>query len=129
FRRYRAPPPHDLFSPAPARGASARVGVPMQQIAGRMDRGQAKQEVGMARAIWDGVVLAENDRTINVDGYTYFPAMSVRWERLKPSSKTSVCGWKGTASYWDVEVDGKRNAQAAWQYLEPKPEARVVKDM
>src|SRR6266700_31948 len=77
----------------------------------------------MQKAIWKGAVLAESDDTIVVDGYTYFPRAAVRWEHLKPVEKTSLCPWKGTASYFDVEVGDKRNEGAAWQYANPKPAA------
>jgi uncharacterized protein (DUF427 family) len=80
----------------------------------------------MARAVWAGAVLAESADTIEVDGYTYFPLDSVRWEHLKPSEHRSVCGWKGVASYWDVEVKGERNERAVWSYKDPKPAAERV---
>ena len=44
----------------------------------------------MARAIWEGIVLAESDDIVEVDGYTYFPEDAVRWQHLKPSEKKSA---------------------------------------
>lgn len=76
------------------------------------------------KAIWRGVVIADSDRTQVVDGYTYFPRDAVDPARLEPSTHTSVCGWKGTASYFDVVVDGARNERAAWVYEAPKDAAR-----
>ena len=81
----------------------------------------------MARAIWEGIVLAESDDIVEVDGYTYFPEDAVRWQHLKPSEKKSVCGWKGTARYWDISLNGNVNTDAAWNYAEPKPAAQIVK--
>ena len=81
----------------------------------------------MARATWNGAVLAESDDVIVVEGNTYFPDTSLRREFLRESRHTSVCHWKGTASYWDVVVAGTVNANAAWAYLDPKPEAKHVK--
>lgn len=78
------------------------------------------------KAIWHGAVIAESGRTQVVDGYTYFPRESVDAARLEPSRHTSVCGWKGTANYFDVVVDGERNAQAAWVYSAPKDAARHI---
>ena len=40
------------------------------------------------KATWRGHVLAERDRTVDVDGYVYFPRESVRMELLRPSSLT-----------------------------------------
>jgi uncharacterized protein (DUF427 family) len=81
----------------------------------------------MAKATWEGAVLAESNQTVEVEGNQYFPADSIRKEYFKPSSQHSVCPWKGTASYYDVEVNGKRNAGAAWYYPEPKAAAQQIK--
>ncbi|HKS73813.1 MAG TPA: DUF427 domain-containing protein [Terriglobales bacterium] len=82
----------------------------------------------MAKAIWEDTVLAESDKTVEVEGNQYFPPEAVKREFFKPSAKHSVCPWKGTASYFNVEVNGKRNQDAAWFYPEPKPAAQQIKD-
>jgi len=82
----------------------------------------------MAKAIWEGTVLAESDKTIELEGNQYFPATATRREYFKPSATHTECPWKGTASYYDVEVNGKRNHDAAWYYPEPKSEAKKIKD-
>jgi uncharacterized protein (DUF427 family) len=82
----------------------------------------------MAKAVWEGAVVAESDTTIEVEGNQYFPPDAIRREYFKPSTRHTVCPWKGTASYYDVEVNGKRNAGAAWYYPEPKPAASQIKD-
>lgn len=82
----------------------------------------------MARATWHGAVLAESDDVVVVDGYTYFPKATVRADLLEPSARTSVCPWKGQASYYSVVVDGERNGDAAWEYHEPRPDAAAVRD-
>jgi len=82
----------------------------------------------MARALWKGTVLAESDRTVVVEGNYYFPRSAVRAEYLRASDTHTVCPWKGTASYHDVEVNGERNADAAWFYPNPKPAAEQIKD-
>jgi len=81
----------------------------------------------VARAMWMGKVIAESDRCVLVEGNQYFPAESVRQEFLRPSSTHTVCSWKGTASYYHLEVDGMRNADAAWYYPEPKPAAEEIR--
>ena len=82
----------------------------------------------MAKAIWENQVLAESDRCVEVEGNQYFPADAVRRDLLQPSSTKTVCPWKGTASYYDVVVDGKRNRDAAWYYPEPSEAASQIKD-
>lgn len=80
------------------------------------------------RATWNGAVLAESDETVVVEGNHYFPPSSINEEYFTDSSATSVCPWKGTASYYDVEVDGSTNAGAAWYYPNPKSAAAEIKD-
>jgi uncharacterized protein (DUF427 family) len=68
----------------------------------------------MAKAVREGAVVAESDKRIEVEGNQYFPPDAIRKEYFKPSAQHTVCPWKGTASYYDPEVNGKRNAGAAW---------------
>ncbi len=82
----------------------------------------------MSRAIWNDVVVAESDRTVVVEGTHYFPPEAVKKELLVPSETTSVCPWKGTASYYSLEVGGQRNEDAAWFYPDPKDAAVQIKD-
>ena len=80
------------------------------------------------KAVWNGAVLAESDNTRVVEGNQYFPPDSIKGEYFQPSETHTVCGWKGTASYYDVVVDGEINGDAAWYYPDPKPEANEIKD-
>jgi len=80
----------------------------------------------MAKASWNGAVIAESDDVVEVEGNLYFPPDAVRREHLKPSDTHTVCPWKGTASYCSVVVDGQENPDAAWFYPTPKPEAAKV---
>ena len=82
----------------------------------------------MARAIWDGVVLAESEQGVVVEGNYYFPHASVRWDFFQPSQTHTTCAWKGLASYYDVVVDGQVNKDAAWYYAEPSEAAKSIKD-
>jgi uncharacterized protein (DUF427 family) len=81
----------------------------------------------MAKAIWENTVLAESDKTIEVEGNQYFPPDAIKPEFFQPSDQHTTCPWKGLASYYNLEVNGKRNANAAWYYPEPKPAARQIK--
>jgi len=80
----------------------------------------------MMKALWNDRVIAESDATVVVEGNHYFPADAIHQEFFQPSTHTSVCGWKGTASYYDVVVDGRTNANAAWYYATPKDAAREI---
>ena len=80
----------------------------------------------MPRAIWNGVVLAESDETQVVEGNHYFPPSSIHRRFFRESETHTICGWKGTASYFDVVVDGQVNADAAWYYPEPKEAAAEI---
>ncbi|MGH7896119.1 MAG: DUF427 domain-containing protein [Candidatus Binatia bacterium] len=80
----------------------------------------------MAKAIWNGTVVAESDRCQLVEGNHYFPPEAVHRNYLQPSATHTVCSWKGTASYYDVVVAGRTNADAAWYYPEPKQAATEI---
>ncbi len=80
----------------------------------------------MPKAIWNNKVLAESDQTILVEGNYYFPPESVNVDFLHSSATHTVCSWKGTASYYDVVVDGQLNKDAAWYYPEPKDAAQQI---
>ena len=81
----------------------------------------------MPRAIWNGKVIAESDRFETVEGNIYFPPETIKREFFKPSDTHTFCPWKGTASYYTVDVDGKQNKDAAWYYPETKPAADNIK--
>ena len=66
------------------------------------------------KAIWNGTTLADSNDTIVVEGNHYFPADAVQSEYFRPSETHTVCGWKGTASYYDIVVNGETNRDAAW---------------
>jgi uncharacterized protein (DUF427 family) len=82
----------------------------------------------MAKAMWNGAVIAESDNTVMVEGNHYFPIASVNADLLEPSSKQTSCPWKGEASYYSLKVDGNVNADAAWYYPTPKDAAKEIKD-
>ena len=80
------------------------------------------------KATWNGSVIAETEDTVVVEGNHYFPLASVDTELLRPSDTHTVCPWEGTASYYDLVVDGQVNADAAWYYPEPKSAAAEIRD-
>ena len=80
------------------------------------------------KAIWNGQVIAESDDTIIVEGNHYFPKSSIKQEYFKSSDTHSVCPWKGTASYYTLDVDGTENSDAAWYYPEAKDAAKQIED-
>ena len=82
----------------------------------------------MAKATWNGALIAESDDIVQVEGNAYFPRASVHDEYLRPSDTHTVCPWKGTASYFSLEVDGATNADALWFYPEPKDAAKQITD-
>ncbi len=82
----------------------------------------------MAKALLNGSVIAESDETVVVEGNHYFPPSSVRWDYLAGTDRTSVCGWKGTASYYSVTVGAETVENVAWTYHEPMEGAAQIKD-
>ena len=82
----------------------------------------------MVKAIWNGKEIAASEECIVVEGNQYFPPESVKKEYFKDSSNSSICPWKGTASYYNLEVDGENNPDAAWYYPDPLKAAIEIKD-
>lgn len=78
------------------------------------------------KAIWNGEVIAKSNNTVVVEGNHYFPADSIISEYYSPSETHTVCGWKGTASYHNITVNGATNKDAAWYYPETKPDAKNI---
>lgn len=81
----------------------------------------------MLKATWNHAIIAESDQTVTIEGNDYFPADSINREYLLENPQTTVCGWKGTANYYDIVVDGEKNEAAVWYYADPKPEAVKIK--
>ncbi len=80
----------------------------------------------MAKATWNGQVIADSDKTVVVESNHYFPVDAVKPDVLKPSDHHTNCPWKGEASYYHVVVDGKTNENAAWYYPTPKDAAKEI---
>ena len=81
------------------------------------------------KAVWNGKIIAQSNETVIVEGNHYFPIESVNNDFLNDSDTHSTCPWKGKASYYSLNVDGKINKDAAWYYPSPKPEANKIKGM
>jgi uncharacterized protein (DUF427 family) len=82
----------------------------------------------MARATYNGVVLAESDKFEIVEGNVYFPPETVNMEYFKQTALHTTCPWKGLASYYTVTVDNTALDNAAWFYPEPKRAAEKIRN-
>lgn len=80
------------------------------------------------KAVFNNVIIAESDNTVVVEGNHYFPPQSLKKEYFTASDHKSTCPWKGLASYYSVNVDGKTDANAAWYYKSPSEAAKEIKD-
>lgn len=81
----------------------------------------------MAKAIWNGAILASSDHCEIVEGNYYFPPDSINQEYFQDSNTHTTCPWKGVASYYTVVVDEQVNKDAAWYYSNPKEKANNIK--
>lgn len=79
------------------------------------------------KALWKDTVIAESIDTVVVEGNHYFPLDSVHRDLLVDSSTTTICPWKGTASYYSIRVGGEENRDAAWYYASPKDAAKEIR--
>ncbi len=80
----------------------------------------------MKQALWKGVVIAESDATVVIEGNHYFPPDAIKKEYFRPSDTHTTCAWKGVASYYHVEVNGEKNADAAWYYPQTSELAKSI---
>lgn len=79
------------------------------------------------KAIWNNTVIAESNDTVVIENNHYFPADSIKKEYFKPTNTHTNCHWKGEASYYTLEVDGKENIDAAWYYPVVSELAKPIK--
>lgn len=79
------------------------------------------------KATWNNVVIAQSNKTIEIEGNHYFPENAINPEYLRESKTKTYCPWKGEASYYNIEVNGRVNREAAWYYASPKKEAERIK--
>jgi uncharacterized protein (DUF427 family) len=77
-------------------------------------------------ARWKDRVIAESDATVVVEGNHYFPPADIKQEYMRDSDHTSICGWKGTAHYYSIDIEGELNSDAAWYYPQPKSAAAEI---
>ncbi len=81
----------------------------------------------MKKAIWNGQTIAESNDTIVIEGNHYFPPSDINKAFFTNNETHTVCSWKGTASYFDITVNGKINKDAAWYYPETSDLAKNIK--
>jgi uncharacterized protein (DUF427 family) len=79
------------------------------------------------KALWNGEIIGESDDTLIIEGNHYFPLESIKQEYLTPSNTHTQCAWKGTASYYNLLVNGMENKDAVWYYPEPSELAKGIK--
>ena len=82
----------------------------------------------MAKALWNGVTLAETNDIAHVEGNAYFPIAAIDPKFLSESTETppTYCHWKGIARYYDITIDGETNIGGAWYYPDPYPQAEII---
>jgi uncharacterized protein (DUF427 family) len=88
---------------------------------------QQRNEDIMVKAVWKGVVIAESDDTVVVEGNHYFPEASLKREYTSFSNHRTSDPWKGQAYYYSLFVNGEMNPDAVWYYPEPSEAAAQIK--
>lgn len=81
----------------------------------------------MKKAIWNGKIIAESADTINIEGNHYFPPKDIHMEYFEQNDTHTTCPWKGVASYYTIQVEGKKNVDGAWYYPETSELAKNIK--
>ncbi len=78
------------------------------------------------KAMFNGVVIAESDDTVVIEGNHYFPRESLKSEYTSFSNHRTSCAWKGQAQYLSLLVNGELNPDAVWYYADPLPAAAEI---
>ncbi|KAF2424883.1 DUF427-domain-containing protein [Tothia fuscella] len=81
-----------------------------------------------ATAKVNGTLIADADSYEVVEGNIYFPPSSIKSEYFKKTDTSTHCPWKGDASYYTIDVEGKELKDAAWYYPSPLDKAKNIKD-
>ena len=81
-----------------------------------------------------GTVIADSHRPVlvferDLPVRYYLPDADIRRDLLRFSTTTSVCPYKGTASYWSACIDGQDHQDIAWTYRDPVPEMPKLKGL
>jgi uncharacterized protein (DUF427 family) len=95
----------------------------------RVDVRPSSREV---RVLFAGETIAQTCRALflfetGLPTRYYIPPSDLRMDLLTPSRTTSICPYKGTASYWSVRVGDRIAEDAVWAYMEPLPECPRIK--
>ncbi|OWQ45507.1 hypothetical protein CDL60_19935 [Roseateles noduli] len=84
-------------------------------------------------AVFAGQTLADSRDVVRVDedGHPprfYFPRGDVRQDRLKRTETSTECPFKGTASYFDIDLGDQSAKDAVWSYEQPYDEHQGLKE-
>ncbi len=85
------------------------------------------------RVVFNGVTIADTTNALRVletshpPAY-YIPMADVKMEYLKATPRQTFCEFKGKASYFTVDVNGKTTQNAVWHYPNPTPSFTALKD-
>ena len=85
------------------------------------------------RIVFNGVTIADSTNAKRVletshPPVYYIPQEDIQMQYFSPTTRTTMCEFKGRASYWTLEVDGKRLENVAWSYPTPVPSFVGIRD-
>lgn len=85
-----------------------------------------------AEVFFNNILIADSSDALRVletssPPVYYLPVEDIEMKHLTRSDKKTVCEWKGVASYYNVEVHGRRAENAAWTYENPEPGYESIK--
>lgn len=87
----------------------------------------------LIRVVFNGVEIAHTMAAYRVLETShpptyYIPQADIAIQHLQPTAQRSFCEFKGAASYWSINVDGRISANAAWMYAQPASAYEVIRD-
>ena len=85
------------------------------------------------KVVFNGETVADTTRAQRVletfgAPVFYLPLEDVRRDLLTETARSSVCEWKGLASYYSVRVGDRAAENVGWTYHDPKPGYEAIRD-
>lgn len=118
---------------AGGRGAIAGNGKPVESVWDFPRPPRIERVDWRIRVVHAGATVVDAPHALRVLETSQAPAYYVAEEfidldLLRPSSRRSMCEWKGSATYADVSVDERRSRDACWTYRIPTPRFAEIRD-
>lgn len=86
---------------------------------------------GRVQVKFGGRVIADSTRALTLQeasypAVQYIPREDAQMSSFQPTAHKTHCPYKGDASYFSLQADGKSAENAVWSYAEPYPAVKEI---